>query len=76
MSTFSFSFGFLDCIYSWSNQHEDQRDVYRRIASNFEAEGKWKINQSYCTNIGQYNHLECPEEERNHWYTQQQISNW
>ncbi|KAM9310038.1 uncharacterized protein KZ484_025989 [Pholidichthys leucotaenia] len=38
--------------------------------SNYEAE-RWKINQSYCIDIGhsQYNDLECPEEERNYWCT-------
>lgn len=39
--------------------------------SNCEAERRWKINQSCCTNIGrrQYNHLGCVEEERSHWCT-------
>ena len=34
--------------------------------TDFEAERRWKINQSHCKNIGhsQYNHLECPDEKR------------
>ena len=82
MSTLSFSFEFFPLQTSYSsikryNQNADQRTVHERKVNHFETERRWKINQSYCTHIGpsQYNHLECPEEERNHWCAQQQMSN-
>ena len=52
------------------------RELSMENASTSEAERTWKINQSNCIGHSLYKHLECSEEERNHWCTQQQMSNW
>jgi hypothetical protein len=51
------------------NQHEDQRAIYGRKGSYFEAEKIRKINQSHWTSIRHcnQNNLECPEKGRNYW---------
>ena len=59
------------------NQNGEQRIVFGRKASHFEALKRGEIEQSHCTSIKDslYNNLECTEKEGNSWHTEQQSLN-